>query len=100
MAKKMTDTGASSGPKPMSDGQREHFKGLVTSTLDNAAELGHGHAVGSQGKRGHVMVPSDAHKQAGAYLPQAALNVTTKDGAPGFDDPSAKDYGTADTGDE
>jgi hypothetical protein len=103
MAKKLgqlTDTGASSGPKAMSDGQRDHFKTMVSSTLDNAVALGHGHAVGSQGKRGHVMVHSDAHKQAGAYLPQAALDVATKDGGANFDDPPAKDYGTTDPGDK
>jgi hypothetical protein len=95
MAKKMTDTGASS-PKPMSDGQREHFKGLVSSTLDNAVANGHGHFVGT-GSTGK-MVPNHAHLQGGQYVPQAM----GRDGGVAADDDqkAASDYGTVDkTGD-
>jgi hypothetical protein len=99
MAKKqLTDTGASSGPRPMSDGQRDHFKSLVSHTLDNALANGHGHFVGSQGPKGHTMVPSDHAKQAGGYIPQAM----GRDGGAPFDDnqKAASDYGTVDkTGD-
>jgi|HubBroStandDraft_5_1064220.scaffolds.fasta_scaffold210142_2 hypothetical protein len=79
---------------------RTHHSELIGHTLDSAAYGGHGHAVGS-GPTGK-MVPNDSVYQGKphAYIPQAALNVTTKDGGATFDDPSAKDYGTADAGDE
>jgi hypothetical protein len=92
MAKKqLTDTGASSGPKPMSDGQRDHFKNLVAGTLDVASYNAHGHAHGAQGRRGHLMVESDAGAQKGGYIPQAM----GRDGAPAFDNDQqmADDYG-------
>jgi hypothetical protein len=84
---------------------RTHHSELIAHTLDNAVAVGHGHAVGS-GSTGK-MVPNDAAFQGSGkgsrgkpYIPQAVLNVTTKDGGAGFDDPSQKDYGTADAGDE
>ena len=64
-----TNVGAST-PRPMSAGQHAHFRGLATNLIDNAVAVGHGHMVGKQGPKGHVMPPSDAHKQQGAYLPQ------------------------------
>lgn len=92
MAKKLTDTGASSRPKAMSDEQRDHFMSLVSHTLDNALANGHGHFVGS-GSTGK-MVPNHAHLQGGAYVPQAM----GRDGGAPFDDnqKAASDYGTVD----
>ncbi len=101
VAEQMTDSGASN-PRPMSAEQHEHFKGLVSATIDNAAAVGHGHMVGSQG---HAYVPSDAHKQTGNYLPQGVgrdfarvPQNTSSDGSGSsdFSDPSPKDYGVAD----
>jgi hypothetical protein len=94
MAKKqLTDTGASSGPKPMSDRQRDHFKNLVAGTLDVAAYNAHGLAHGAQGRRGHAMPKGDADQQPGSYVPQAM----GRDGGVGFNDDQtgADDYGKA-----
>lgn len=100
----MTDSGATN-PRPMSAEQHAHFKGLVESTLTNAVAVGHGHAVGSQGPRGHKMVESGHAKQAGGYIPQGALadavpqnrqNQSSKDGGSGFDDPDAANYASVD----
>jgi hypothetical protein len=97
MAKKLTDTGASSGPKPMSPAQHDHFKSLVGHTLDSAAYNAHGFAHGAQGRRGHPMVENDAAgAQKGGYIPQAM----GKDGGVGFDDPPQDDYGKTDCGDD
>jgi hypothetical protein len=92
---------ARSTPAEREAANRQHHQELVSHTLDSATYGGHGHAVGLQGKAGHAMVPNDAALQGkDAYIPQAVLNVATKDGSAPFDDPSAKDYGTTDTGDE
>jgi hypothetical protein len=75
----LTHTGSSSDPKPMSDGQRDHFKSLVSHTLDNALANGHGHFVGSQGPKGHTMVPSEHAAQLGGYIPQAMGRADIED---------------------
>jgi hypothetical protein len=90
-----TDSGATNS-RPMSAAQHKHFKDLVGHTLDNATAVGHGHFVGSQGEKGHKMVPSDANFQKGTYIPQGSgqnRQNTSSDGAgsananpPGSDD--------------
>jgi hypothetical protein len=98
---------AKSTAKERSDANRQHHQELIGHTLDNAVAVGHGHAVGS-GPTGK-MVPNDSAFQGSAetsrgkpYIPQGALNVTTRDGGAPFDDNQkvAGDYGTVDkTGD-
>jgi hypothetical protein len=88
----MTDSGATN-PRSMSTAQHNHFKTLVSSTLDNAVAVGHGHAVGSQGPKGHTMVPSDAHMQGGQYIPQGSFDGTGENGS---DEPGSDDYGKVD----
>jgi hypothetical protein len=91
---------AKSTPAQREAANRQHQSELIGHTLDGAVGAGHGHAVGT-GSTGK-MVPSDAHLQAGQYIGQAALNVTTRDGGAPFDENQkvAGDYGTVDkTGD-
>jgi hypothetical protein len=98
-----TDSGATN-PRPMSAAQHNHFKEIAGHLLDNASAVGHGHAVGSQGERGHKMVANDAHFQKGAYVRQGtfakAPQNTSSDGAGSANasDPSTSDYGTVDKG--
>jgi hypothetical protein len=107
----MTDSGATD-PRPMSAAQHNHFQEIAGHLLENSARAGHGgHALGKAGpgNTGHTMPPSDSHLQKGAYLPQGVFaqddtpqnrqNQSSRDGGAGFDDPSAKNYGTVDTGD-
>jgi hypothetical protein len=70
----------------------QHVKELVAHTVAMAEYNGHGHAVGRQGRAGHVLPPSNAHLQSGARLPQ---NIC--DGY-GGDDPPQNDYGTVGRG--
>jgi hypothetical protein len=81
-----------------------HHQSLVEHTIDAAEYGGHGHFVGSQGKRGHDMPANEAHKQLGQYIPRAvrkaAVNATTgeysQQGSPDADDQSVSDsYGHA-----
>lgn len=59
-----------------SSANRQHHKELISHTLDSASYNAHGHAVGSQGKRGHTMVQSDQAKQGkDAYIPQGVLGT-------------------------
>jgi hypothetical protein len=85
----------------MSSEQHQHFRELVNHTIDNTVRAGHGgHMLGKQGpgNTGHVMPPSDAHKQVGAYLPQN-VQSTFSDGAGSAEanEPDADDYGKVDT---
>ena len=71
----------------------EGFK--CDSTLEVSDYVGHGHAQGRQGPKGHTMPKSEHASQSGAYLRQ---DVYGKDGGPSFDDNrrAASDYGVAD----
>jgi len=73
---------------------RTHQTELINHTLDMASYNAHGHANGAQGRRGHLMVESDAGAQKGGYIPQAM----GKDGGVRFDDDQqgAADYGVDD----
>jgi len=110
MAKQKSSTAmpltAKSTPAERESANRQHHQELIGHTLDSATYGGHGHAVGSQGKAGHTMVPNDSVFQGSGetsrgkpYIPQSVLNVTTKDGGVGFDDDQtgADDYGKAGT---
>ncbi len=70
--------------------QAQHFRNLITATLDNAEANGHGHFVGKSS--GHNLPSSHAHLQRGEYIPRGALGLaasrvdtrnTTKDYGPG-----------------
>jgi hypothetical protein len=85
----------------MSSAQHQHFKEIIGHTLDNAAAVGHGHAMGHQG--GHAL-PSDSNSQRGGYISRGALqnrqNTSTKrSNEQNADNPASKDYGVADSGD-
>jgi hypothetical protein len=105
---------AKSTPAERETANRTHHQELISHTLDNAVAVGHGHAVGS-GPTGK-MVPNDSAFQGSAetsrskpYIPQGVFaqddtpqnrqSQSSRDGGAGFDDPSAKNYGTVDTGD-
>ena len=88
----MTDSGATN-PRPMSTAQHNHFKTLTSLTLDNAVAVGHGHAMGRQGAKGHTMVPSDAHTQGGQYIRQGSFDSTGENGS---DEPGSDEYGKVD----
>ena len=72
----------------------QHVGDLVNHTLEASEYNGHGHAEGKQGRAGHPMPRSDAHRQANAYVPQNMY------GGFGSDDPAEDDYGAVfyDTG--
>jgi hypothetical protein len=73
---------------------RQHFQEIAGHLLDHADYNGHGHAAGRQGRAGHTMPPSDAHKQGGSYVPQ---NMYSQNGSADADDQSvADDYGSVD----
>jgi hypothetical protein len=73
---------------------RQHFKEIAGHLLDHADYNGHGHAAGRQGRAGHVMPASDAHKQGGSYVPQ---NMYSENGSADADSQSvADDYGSVD----
>jgi hypothetical protein len=96
-----TDSGATNS-RPMSAAQHNHFKDLIGHTLDNATAVGHGHAVGSQGEKGHKMVPSDANFQKGTYLSQGTFAKTPQNtssdgaGSANANPPGSDDYGKVD----
>jgi hypothetical protein len=73
----------------------QHFKEIAGHLIDHADYNGHGHAAGRQGRAGHVMPASDAHKQGGgAYIPQ---NMYSETGSADADDQAvADDYGNVD----
>ena len=94
---------AKSTPAERESANRQHHQEMADHLLTNTLRAGHGgHMLGKSGpgSTGHDLPPSDAHLQSGQYIPQAVFNTATKDGGSGFDDPSAKDYGTTDAGDE
>ena len=70
-----------------------HVRDLVGHTLDASDYGGNGHAQGRQGRAGHVMPRSDAHRQDGSFIPQSMYG---KDGGVGFDDPAQDAYGAVD----
>jgi hypothetical protein len=88
---------ANSTPKERKAANDTHHQTLIEHTLDSSDYNGHGHAQGRQGKAGHTMVSSDAHKQSGQYIPQAVFD-TTSDGAGSAEanDASTRDYGVVD----
>ena len=86
------DSNSSSRSRAMANNQ--HFKELAGHLLDHADYNGHGHAAGRQGRAGHAMPASDAHKQGGAYVPQ---NMYSGNGSADADNQSAADdYGSVD----
>jgi hypothetical protein len=68
----------------------QHVSELVGHTLEVSEYGGHGHTEGRQGRAGHAMPRSDAHRQANSYVPQNTY------GGFGFDDPAEDDYGNVD----
>jgi hypothetical protein len=80
MAKKfpLTDAGAEA-PRPMSSEQHKYFASLVSHTLRSSEYNGHGHAVGSQGPKGHRMAENNSEAQSGGYIPRGSLK--NSDGA-------------------
>ena len=86
------DSNSSSRSRAMANNQ--HFKEIAGHLLDHADYNGHGHAAGRQGRAGHTMPASDAHKQGGEYVPQ---NTYSKNGSADADNQSAADdYGSVD----
>lgn len=83
----------------------QHVKELISHTLDVADYNGHGHAIGKQGRHGHDMVASDAHKQSGEYIPQRMYGDSGQSSQGGFTGSgmfggaSGADYETTSVGD-
>ena len=85
---------ANSTPKTRAAVNNQHFKEIAGHLIDNSVQVGHGHGVGSQGPKGHVMVSNDAHFQKGAYIPQSVFSDGA--GSAEANDASTRDYGVVD----
>jgi hypothetical protein len=107
-AKPPATLNAKSTPAEREAVNRSHHQEMAGHLIDNAVRAKHGgHMLGRQGGgAGHPMPPSDAHLQSGAYIPRAAFAKVPQNmdsdgaGSAMANDPSTKDYGTADCGDK